>query len=1126
MKEEVKQKCCIKRSGERVPFDSKKILIAIGKANKEEVETNKRLKESEINEIVLNITKKIEKMSRDIGVEEIQDMVEEELMNTNHTIAKLYITYRYQHLMDREQEGLYKKVLGIVDGVNEDVKTENSNKDTKVLNVQRDYIAGETTRECSKKFFMTKEVMEANEKGIIHFHDIDFSPLMRIHNCCLLNIDDMLQNGTVINGIKIEKPHRFLTAMTITTQIILGVSNMQYGGQTVTLTHLAPFVRDTYNLEYNRLKKLYCDELLNKYSNEWKEKFKGNEELFDEFLNIQAEDIAKREAEELTRNEVKAGVQTFNYQLNSMTGGGGQSPFITAFLYLNETQEYKKELAMIIEEVLKQRIQGMKDRNGIWITQAFPKLIYVLDEDNITEDSEYWYLTKLSAECSAKRMVPDYISAKVMKELKGDVYPCMGCVDGKSVIDYKIDNVRYVESFERAWNRLSENNEVKLQPNGEDLYIDTNNVEIYDCKEKKYVKQYRIIKNTQESWCKVKLSGGRKVDVTNDHPFEVENKGVVLAKDLCVGDKIIRDTAEIKINGKFDLKSWLYGVMVCDSGYCDQVNISLGLDEKDILDKCVEALKEEGQETFVKEWHRGKKGNYYELKVKKYSAFRHKLIDYFGGMRKIERHIPQEIFNSDIDKKCSFMAGLIDADGYINNKGNSVRVQIGSTNRELALQELLLAKEIGLNACLYENHYKGSKNNSVRYLIEFNAIKELKEYIISNKKKEKFIDEHKFLDGVLKENNICEVQSVEEYVEEKYSYDVTTESEHFMFDGIYSHNCRSFLTPDRFTDNGIGNIANAQNYQVGKHKYYGRFNQGVVTINLVDVACSSKKDEEKFWKIFEERLELCHRALQIRHNRLKGTKSDVAPLLWQYGVLARLKSGETIDKLLYNGYSTISLGYAGLSECVKYMKDCSHTTTEGKKFALKVMQKMNDKCAEWKQAENIDYSVYGTPIESTTYKFAKCLQKRFGIIEGVTDKNYITNSYHVNVAEKISAFDKLTKEAEFQKLSPGGAISYVECPDLSNNLEVVLQVMKHIYNTILYAELNCKLDVCEQCGFQGAIPLVKDETGKLIFECPQCGNRDENTIHTARRTCGYIGTQGWNQGRLGEFEDRIEHFCL
>ena len=916
MKEEQKQKCCIKRSGERVPFDSKKILIAIGKANKEEVETNKRLKESEINEIVLNITKKIEKMNRDIGVEEIQDMVEEELMNTNHTIAKLYITYRYQHLMDREQEGLYKKVLGIVDGVNEDVKTENSNKDTKVLNVQRDYIAGETTRECSKKFFMTKEVIEANEKGIIHFHDIDFSPLMRIHNCCLLNIEDMLQNGTVINGIKIEKPHRFLTAMTITTQIILGVSNMQYGGQTVTLTHLAPFVRDTYNLEYNRLKKLYCDELLNKYSNEWKEKFKGNEELFNEFLNIQAEDMAKREAEELTRNEVKAGVQTFNYQLNSMTGGGGQSPFITAFLYLNETQEYKKELAMIIEEVLKQRIQGMKDRNGIWITQAFPKLIYVLDEDNVTEDSEYWYLTKLSAECSAKRMVPDYISAKVMKELKGDIYPCMGCIDGKSIIDYKFNGKTIIESIKDAWDRMSMNFEVKIQSNDKDLYIDTDNVEIYDCKLNKYVKQSRIICNKQEDWFKIKI-GEITVDVTDDHPFEVEGKGIVLAKYIEIGDEILT-----------------------------------------------------------------------------------------------------------------------------------------------------------------------------------------------------------------KENGICKVNKIEYYKEEKYSYDVTTESEHFMFDGIYSHNCRSFLTPDRFTDNGIGNIANAQNYQVGKHKYYGRFNQGVVTINLVDVACSSKKDEEKFWKIFEERLELCHRALQIRHNRLKGTKSDVAPLLWQYGVLARLKSGETIDKLLYSGYSTISLGYAGLSECVKYMKDCSHTTTEGKKFALKVMQKMNDKCAEWKQAENIDYSVYGTPIESTTYKFAKCLQKRFGIIEGVTDKNYITNSYHVNVAEKISAFDKLTKEAEFQKLSPGGAISYVECPDLSNNLEVVLQVMKHIYNTILYAELNCKLDVCEQCGFQGAIPLVKDETGKLIFECPQCGNRDENTIHTARRTCGYIGTQGWNQGRLGEFEDRIEHFCL
>lgn len=598
-----------------------------------------------------------------------------------------------------------------------------------------------------------------------------------------------------------------------------------------------------------------------------------------------------------------------------------QAPFITVFMYLNEVEDErtKQDLALIIEETLKQRMLGIKNEKGVYITPAFPKLIYVLEEDNIHEDSKYYYLTKLAAQCTAKRMVPDYISEKIMKKLKVDrtgngvCYPVMGCVDGSSMIEYMVGDTFYKESFAEAWDRLSKVCLPTTQPNGKDLFIDTPGVLIYDNVYGGFVKQHRIIRNTQSEWVKVAFDNGTVIDATIDHPFEIIGKGVVHAEDLTIGD-----------------------------------------------------------------------ATYYRIE-----------------------------------------------------------------------------------------------------------------------------------DG----NKLCKVASLEFYEETKFSYDVTTESEHFMVNGIYSHNCRSALTPDRTESN----VSNCLNYYPEKGKYYGRFNQGVTTINLVDIACSSKGDEELFWKIFDERLELCHRALEYRHKKLLGTPSDIAPIMWQHGALARLEKGETIDKLLVGGYSTISLGYAGLYECVKYMKGVSHSDEEvGMPFALKVMKHLNDACARWKYDSNIDYSLYGTPLESTTYKFAKCLQERFGIIEDVTDHNYITNSYHIPVREEIDAFDKLRIESKFQELSPGGAISYVEVPNMQNNIESVLDIIKYIYDHIMYAELNTKSDYCMKCGYDGEIKIV-EESGKLLWECPNCKNRDQNTMNVARRSCGYIGSQFWNQGRTQEIRDRVLH---
>lgn len=741
----------MKRSGERVPFDDSKIVRAIEKANAEVTIPLEKMSEEKIEEIAAQIKRDAENAGRDLSVEEIQDKVEDSLMIAGYcTLARLYITYRYKHNLDRKKSTLDKKIEslinvkvnkdGSVSGGNEEVNQENSNKDTKVLSVQRDYMAGEWSREYTNRNLLPEDVVNAHRSGLIHVHDTDYMAQPE-HNCCLINLEDMLQNETCISGTKIERPKSFITASTVASQIIAQVASSQYGGQTISLAHLAPFVDISRQKILKRLSK----------------------EMSDIGIEVTEEKL-KELAEKEVRKEVENGCQTLQYQLITLQTTNGQAPFVTVFMYLNEAknEREKEDLALLIEVMFKQRMLGVKDSSGYYITPAFPKLIYCLQEDNIREDGKYWYLTELAAKCTAKRMVPDYISEKKMLELKGDVYPSMGC--------------------------------------------------------------------------------------------------------------------------------------------------------------------------------------------------------------------------------------------------------------------------------------------------------------------------------------------------------------------------RSFLTPDRCSEK-VGNIAHALNYEEGKHKYYGRFNQGVVTINLVDVACSSEGDEDKFWEILEERLNLCHKALRAKHERLLGTPSDVAPIQWQHGALARLKPGEVIDPLLFNGYSTISLGYAGLAECVYFMKHESHTSDNGKEFGLKVMQALNDACGKWKAEENIDYSVYGTPLESTTYKFAKCLQKRFGKIPGVTDKNYITNSYHIRVTENINAFDKLTKEAEFQKLSPGGAISYVEVPNMQGNIPAVLAIIKHIYNTILYAELNTKSDQCEACGYNGEIQIVNKD-GKLIWRCPQCGCTDQNKMHVARRTCGYIGTQYWNQGRTQEIAERVLHVSI
>lgn len=712
------------------------------------------------------------------------------------------------------------------------------------------------------------------------------------------------------------------------------------------------------------------------------------------------------------KKEITRGIQTIQYQILTMSSCNGQAPFVSTFMYLNEAgddEQLRHDLAMVIEEVIRQRYQGIKNEKGVWISPAFPKLLFCLEEDNIHENSKYFYLTQMAAKCSAKRLVPDYISEKKMKEYKiaksqlpgeGDTFPCMGCVDKNEVIDYKIGDAKYAESFERAWFRLQGIFPVELQANDKDFVIYPNNVSIWDNNKKQYVKMNCMIRNHNDEWLRLTFSNGRILDCTPDHPFETTN-GEVFAKDLTSDDKILVDKTSSPNTNKVTMsqeKAWLLGMLLCDSNYKGHVTTSLGLDETDIADHYETAMSNVFDvKTTRKTQSRGAKGNYLDISAKPSEgrtvvSIANELVGLFGAYNKIDRQIPNDIFESNNDIKLSFLAGMIDADGYVNNNMKLCKVQIGSTNKALAIQQMLLAQSVGMAATIYRNHYSKAHSDRIRYRVEFVPTNELISKLVSEKKKVNMTNNVR-TNASIAESDYCAITNSEPYqTVEQFSYDVSTESEHFTVSGLYSHNCRSFLSVDE-TRNGWNNIARAKNYD-GKPKYYGRFNQGVCTINLPDVGLSAHKDMDAFWRILDERLELCHKALLWRHKHLLGTKSDAAPILWQYGALARLNKGETIDPLLKDGYSTISLGYAGIYECVMAMLGVSHTTPEGKQFAIEILKHMNDKCDEWNIENNIGFSLYSTPLESTTYKFATALKKRFGIIKDVTDHDYVTNSYH------------------------------------------------------------------------------------------------------------------------------------
>lgn len=942
----------IKRNGTEVLFDRQKIINAITKANNEVKETNK-LSDEQITNIATDIENKAKSFSRSFSVEEIQDLVENGIVNyNNYEVAKAYIIYRYKRAISRGSDSdIEKKVIALIDGVNEEIKQENSNKNPTIVSVQRDYMAGELSKTIAEKYIFPKEIIDAHNEGLIHKHDMDYIA-QNMTNCCLVNFEDMSQNGTVISDVKIDTPHSFSTACTIMTQIMAQVASSQFGGQSETLSHLVPFVE----ISRQAIRK----EVLSEYDYISEERLKS---IVDKRL----------------RKEVNKGVQTIQYQIITLQTTNGQAPFVTLFMYLNEvkTEQEKEDLAMIIEEILKQRMQGVKNADGIYITPAFPKLIYVLEEDNITPDSKYWYLTELAAKCTAKRLVPDYVSEKVMLKTKvddngdGHVFPPMGCVDGQEVIVYKYNDEVFVESFERCWNRLSRYFKVKYQAkDSENVYMDLENVKIYDEKNG-FVVTKRIIRNVQDRWVKVKLSNGRTLDCTIDHPFTTVNKGRVYAKDLWIGDEIPLSNMcyDVKFNNECDDDKsdmgWLLGYMLCNGTCGANIFTAIYKDKVHIKDKFIRTVKNAfGLDILVNE-----KNNYSYLLVddtnkELFNHMKDYLLSQFNDTHS-KRHIPNNVFKWSQTNKSYFIKGMIDACCEPINIGDKTLYVFNDLNKETTLQLMMLIESVGMEAKLIEN------NNS--YNLELSIPKV--NVIISRRTDDKIHDQ-------LYERTAV-VESLIYHNSSKYSYDVTTESDFFSVSGIYSHNCRSFLTPYLDKNN--------------KPKYYGRFNQGVCTINLVDVALSSGGDFDKFWEIFDNRLELCKEALMITHNRLMGTKSDVAPILWQHGALARLKPGETIDKLLLNGYSTISLGYAGLYECTKFMTGKSHTDEEAKPFALKVMQHMNDKCAEWREETSIAFSLYGTPLESTTYKFAKSLQKRFGIIDGITDKNYITNSYHRNL---------------------------------------------------------------------------------------------------------------------------------
>lgn len=1021
-----------KRDNRVVEFDRSKIVSAIQRAF---IEVDGSLSDSST-KIANTIADKIAAIPEDKSVEEIQDLVIYDLMDTDRKdVAKAYTEYRFKRSLIRDSHNTTDNaIMELLNHTNEEVNEENSNKDPEIVSVQRDYIAGITSKDVTRRILLPKEVVDAHDAGIIHFHDADYYAQSVLTNCSLCNLDDMLQNGTVINGTKIDKPHRFITAATISTQIITAVTSSQYGGISITLTHLAPFVRDSYNI------------YLKKYLS-WG---------FDEKK-------AAKFAELDTRKEVEDGCQTFIYQVNSMSTTNGQAPFLTVFMYIDETEEYRDELVMIIEEFLRQRFQGMKNEQGAWITPAFPKLIYVLDEDNIKPGSKYWNTTVLAAQCTAKRMVPDYISAKVMKQLKGDVYPCMGCVVGDEAVVYQVNNESHVSTFEEMWNSFKDKFNMVSQETGiaGDTYMNLTGVKIYDhvngwtdCK--------RLIHNHHGKILRIVFTNGRVVEVTPDHPFTVETnsktESIVYAEKLNIGDRIKIDS-NFKAFNEDDLKVY-----------------NPSNDEKPAI----------AAENFV--MHKSREDELLTLDLI-FNYKKNTRLEFLYGLIQTMRNDLEVVKKGETDPRDENRS-------YIDDYNKIKVIGIHYLTKGRALKIMMLAQSVDIHADIHVEDEE-SRHYQDLYKVQIAPTYELVKICTNNQDSFWGV----FSDSVMNELENSElfhqeyacVESVTRRYELRESYDVTTASEHFTFSGIYSHNCRSFLTPYK-------------DPKTGKGKYYGRFNCGVVTISLPDLAFSSGGDYDKFWQLFEERTELCHTALKCRIDRIKDTSVNVAPILWRHGAFARLPMDAKIGDIMFNGYSTISLGYAGLYECVKYMTGHSHMDKGiGTEFGLKVMRALNDKCNQWKTAEHIDYSLYGTPIENTTYKFARCLKKRFGDdvfvkLDG-KDRNYITNSYHTAVFEKINPFDKLIQESEFQKLSPGGAISYVECSDLTHNIPAVLQIMQCIYENIMYAELNIKSDYCMRCGYDGEIKVV-DDGGKLVWECPNCGNRDQHKMSVARRTCG------------------------
>lgn len=1089
----------IKRNKTVQPFDKEKIKIAIVKAM-DEIGYQR-----ENNDIPNRIANDIEKLdAEEIDIVKIEEMIEDKLMACKcKDVARTFVRYRYKRELARGLNSSlterYNKIQELISGSDQETIKENSNKDTRIIPTMRDYLAGFYCKEMAEKIVIPKHIMDAHNDGILHYHDMDYSPLMPMNNCGLINLEDMLQNGTVISGQMIEKPHSFKTACTITTQIITQVASSQYGGNSFSLSHLAPFV----DISRQKIKKEVESEMdlvnqcYSKYNIDYKdlcEIDKNTTKLVD---NI---------TEKRLLDEIKDGVQTIQYQLITMSSTNGQSPFTTMFMYLGEIQDEdgKRDLSLIIEEVLKQRIAGIKNEQGFPITVAFPKLIYVLEEDNIHEDSKYWYLTKLSAECSSKRLVPDYISEKKMKELKeGNCFPVMGCVDGEEIITYKFMGNLFVESFKRMWFKMSQHFEIKKQNDDKNLYIDLDNTEIFDTKQG-FVKCNRIIRNIQSDWVDVNIAGGRRLLVTANHPFQTENRGIVFAEDLTNEDIVAinyNQYSENKIKRNKDL-AWLLGFILCASH--ENNIIKFYTFENKIIRKLICSLEnvfsiktniENKKTSLILDLNltKQKDGQNFKFKLDSF------LNDIFGGKNQIDRHIPNEVFSYDEESKYLFLAGMIDAHGCVNNfQSTSKIIEIFSKNKELLLQQLALSQTLGMNGNI--RRYMSMAGNTD--VLSFYPNEKLISYIECQKQLYYEVDKSDKL-GIVNKN----IRDIKLIKKEMYSYDVTTESGHFEVSNVYSHNCRSALQP--YKDKN------------GKYKFYGRFNQGVVTLNLPYVALSSNGDMDKFWNILDERLNLCYEALMTRHNSLKGTKSDVAPILWQYGAYARLSQGETIDSMLYNDYSSISLGYAGLYECVKYMTNNSHINPIGKEFGIKVMNKLNDTCVKWKKETNIGFGLYGSPIESTTYKFAKCLQKRFGKVKGITDKNYVTNSYHITPSENINAFDKIKIESEFQELSLGGCISYIETPNMNQNIDALLEVIKYIYDTIMYAEINTTTSYCQLCSCTD----VKMEDD-LKFHCPQCGNNDFDKMNISLRICGYVSTNPFNDGRAQDIHDRVYHLGM